>query len=195
MTTLVDESTEGPIVAGPGRYYRNTRYIMFVVLLAMGAWFGYDGFVGWPQMNRQHADIEQKRVEAANRNDTLSATQLMEQEDQYKHHTDLDIALQKVLCAALPIAGLLLLIRALYNSRGELRLEHDILHFPSHPPVPISKLTSVDRRLWDRKGIAYVNYALDDQTTGRLRLDDFVYDRPPTDKIFERIEKQISPTA
>src|SRR5690554_2999721 len=55
---------DSPIVARAGRYYRNTRYIMGVVLIAMGLWFGYDGFKGWPEENRKVAQLESDLAEA-----------------------------------------------------------------------------------------------------------------------------------
>lgn len=194
MTSTISEATSGDentIVAGPGRYYRNTRYLMLVLMVGLGLWFAYDGFLNWPQMNLERDRIEADRVSAANSGDQMRARQLYDQEGQLKHHTDWDIGLQKFLAFTLPVAGILLLARALHNSRGELRLEGETLHFPGHPPVKFDQVTGIDRRLWDRKGIAYANYDLGDGTKGRLRLDDFVYDRPSTDRIFERIETVV----
>src|SRR5689334_18513333 len=46
-----------PIVARAGRYYRNARYLMFTIIVAMGAWFLYDGFVRYPAENRQYQEL------------------------------------------------------------------------------------------------------------------------------------------
>src|SRR5262245_41397215 len=48
----------GPIIAHAGRYYRNMRYLMFVLFIGMGAWFGYDGWVGWPRMNQKILELK-----------------------------------------------------------------------------------------------------------------------------------------
>jgi len=100
--------------------------------------------------------------------------------------------MQKILCFSLPPLGIILLIRALHNSRGEYRLENNALSVPGHPTIDLSNITEVDRRLWDRKGIAFILYEKDGRQ-GRIRLDDFVYDRPPTDLIFQRIEQFVTP--
>ena len=77
---------------------------------------------------------------------------------------------------------------SLYASRGEIVLgEDDHLAVPGHPPVPLGNVTAVDRGRWDRKGIALVDYTLDDGTPGTLRLDDFIYQRAPIDAIFDRV--------
>lgn len=128
--------TEGVIIAKPGRYYRIARYLMTLLLLAYGAWSIYDGFVSWPQWPVTHP-MEQPK-------------------------TATDIMLNKVLGVVLPPAGLFILFWALYQSRGEYRLENGILHVPGSPPIPLEKIHSVNRESWDRKGIAYVEYDLAD---------------------------------
>jgi hypothetical protein len=61
--------------------------------------------------------------------------------------------------------------------------------------VPLSAIRRIDKRLWDRKGIAFIDYDLDGSggAGGRLKLDDFVYERKPTDEIYERIERFVTP--
>src|SRR5947209_1590167 len=51
---------EGNVVARGATYYRTTRYIMVVLLLAMGGWFGYDGFKGWPAENERINEVSKK---------------------------------------------------------------------------------------------------------------------------------------
>jgi hypothetical protein len=68
-----------------------------------------------------------------------------------------------------------------------------VLHVPGHPPIPLNNIRKVDKRLWERKGIAYVEYEVPGSAERRqFKLDDFVYERQPTDAIFERIEKHVS---
>ncbi len=168
--------TEGVIIAKPGRYYRIARYLMTLLLLAYGAWSIYDGFVSWPQWPVTHP-MEQPK-------------------------TATDIMLNKVLGVVLPPAGLFILFWALYQSRGEYRLENGILHVPGSPPIPLEKIHSVNRESWDRKGIAYVEYDLADppprgstgapkSARGTFKIDDFVYDRAPADQIFKAIEDHL----
>jgi hypothetical protein len=191
--TPTPPSTSEPIVAHAGTYYRNTRYLMAILLVGMGLWFGYDGFVNWPQQNEIYNRLDRQRLADMSRGDNTVAAMVLEQMNQYKHHSDTDIGMQKVLCVALPILGIVVLIRALYNSRGEYRLEENTLHIPGHRPVPLGNVSEIDRRLWDRKGIAYIRYELNDGKAGKIRLDDFVYDRPPTDEIFKRVEQHLNP--
>lgn len=176
-------STGGVIVARSGRYYRVARYLMTLLLLTYGAWSIYDGFVSWPHWADTHP-LE-------------------------KPKTATDIMLNQVLGVVLPPMGLFILGWALYQSRGEYRLENGVLHVPGSPPVPLEKIHSVNREAWDRKGIAYVEYDLTEapsrgnagapgsygQATkaarGSFKIDDFVYEREPTDQIFKAIEDSL----
>ena len=188
-----EPAIQEPVVARAGRYYRNTRYIITLLLIGFGVAFAVDGFVRWPAANQQYETLDHQRQEALDRGDKQRADQLLQQQNNYAHHTDLDILLQKILCFVLPPVGLIVLFRSLRNSRGEYRLEGQTLHIPGHPPVPFENITEIDRRLWDKKGIAYISYDLGNGEQGTLRLDDFVYDRPPTDEIFKRIEDYATP--
>jgi hypothetical protein len=188
-----DQST-GPIVARAGRYYRNMRYLMFVVFIGMGAWFGYDGWVGWPRMNEQIRKLkdEQSRfvvdpVRNKQINDQLKTLNNGEERN------DASIFFQKFLCVALPALGIFVLGRALYKSRGEVRLEGQTLSIPGHPPIPFENITEIDRRLWDKKGIAYIHYDLGEGRSGRALLDDFLYEQAPIDAIYKRVEAFVAP--
>jgi hypothetical protein len=165
----------GPIVARAGQYYRWTRFIMVAVLLIYGGLSIRDGFFTWPKWPQSHPYEKPK--------------------------TQMDILFNQVLGGVLPPLAIVLLIRALYNSRGEYRLEDGVVYVPGHPPVPLDKIQAMNRERWDRKGIAFVKYDLSgaggpsapptkaDKHT--FRLDDFVYDRGPIDEIFKQIEQSL----
>ena len=71
----------------------------------------------------------------------------------------------------------------------------DVLSVPGHPDVPLEAIRQMDKSRWDRKGIAKVEYELAPGQSNRLTLDDFIYDRPPTDRIVERIEAHLARSA
>ncbi len=199
----------GDIVARAGQYYRNTRYIMCALLVGAGLWFAYDGWVGWPEHNRKLGEVKRRIEQSDNAGDTNGAAAARaELGKMSKEKSSSDILLQKVLALSLPPIGIGLLGWALYNSRGAYRLSGHTLHVPGHPAVSFDQITRIDKQLWDRKGIAYLDYdrgagsplrapgeTVDYQArgTGRIKLDDFVYDRAPTDQIFERIENELAP--
>lgn len=196
----LDEPVEEPVpppgeyTARAGSYYRNVRYAVFVAALALGAYFLYDGYVGYPQDNERYAELlaEQNRLQEAG--EQAAAAKVARELDEYKHHSDTDIFWQKVLGYGLPPVGILLMARWWYKSRGQVRLDpDDTLHVPGHDPIPLASMKGVDDRVWDRKGIADVEYTAPEGEK-RARLDDFVYERGPIDKIHDRLAHLVGRT-
>jgi hypothetical protein len=184
-STEVPPESPDEIVARAGTYYRWTRYIISIgLLIGYGGFFVKDGFFTWPQDLKRAQYLES-----------------IGSHPEVKPHSETDIRFQQVLGVIMPSLGLALLIWTLYNSRGQYRLSGHVLYVPGHPPVPLESIVKMDKSLWDKKGIALIEYALPrgedsaDTTaqSGKLKLDDFVYDRGPTDAIVERIEQIIAP--
>ena len=68
----------------------------------------------------------------------------------------------------------------------------DTLQAPGHPAINVDDIRRIDKRKWDKKGIAYLHYEIGQPpTAGVLKLDDFAYERKPTDEMLERIEKNV----
>lgn len=180
----------GPHVARAGRYFRNVRYLIFAAGLFFGLYFLYDGFIGYPRERAEYRRLEQAIVEAQNRGEPIA--ELRREQAEYDDHNDAAIILQRVLGFGLVPLSILLLIRCLYISRGEIRLdEQDTLHVPGREPIAATSLESVDDTLWERKGIAVVHYRDAGLNHGQVKLDDFVYDRAPIDAIHERLKHLI----
>ena len=178
----------GPVVARPSNDYRVRRYLMCALLFGAGLYFLYDGYVGWPAKNARIAEVQAAQEAAAARSDSAEEVRLgQELKALGDPKSDLSILIQKLLGFGLPPLALAYLVYTLRASRGEYRLdEDDVLHVPGHPPVPLSAVTGVDRGRWDRKGIAKVDYEAGGRA-GTLTLDDFIYQREPTDAIYDRV--------
>ena len=175
----------GEIVARAGRYYRWTRYLISIgLLIGYGSLFIRDGFFTWPRELERAKQLEEIGSHA-----------------EVKPHSETDVMINRALGLTMPPLGMALLVWTLYNSRGQYRLSGHTLYVPGHPPVPLDAIIKIDKTLWDKKGIALIEYALPapegaaDSTprSRELELDDFVYDRDPTDDILERIEQIIAP--
>src|SRR5205085_6527466 len=105
----------------------------------------------------------------------------------YESHNDAALLLQKALGFGLPIVGIVVLWYSLNRSRGEYRLSGTRLSVPGHPTIDLNDIKSVNNDLWDRKGIVWLKYETPNAEQGEIVLDDFIYDRPPTDAIYDRI--------
>jgi hypothetical protein len=189
----MSRSYEAAIVARAGTYYRTTRYIMVLVLIACGGWFAYDGWYGYPKTNARikQLDLELRQLDAQRPRDDAGIHQREDERAKYKPQSDLDISIQKYLSVGLPIAGLLMLLWTLYHSRGVYRFSNQMLEIPGHPSLALEQITHLDQTLWERKGIAFIEYKTP-AAEGRIRLDDFIYERDPTDAIFKKIQDHFA---
>ncbi|HRK31945.1 MAG TPA: hypothetical protein PLD59_12775 [Tepidisphaeraceae bacterium] len=188
-----EPAVTGDIVARAARYYRMTRYLIIAMLLGWGGWSIWDGFFKWPADSAKYDLINSDMIAAEKAGNQARKNELAEELKNYKKHTDLDIFLNKLFGVAFPPLALFMLWWTLHNSRGEIRLSGDTLTVPGHPPVTLDQLTELDRKLWDRKGIAWVNYQTADGKEGEFKLDDFVYERKPIDQIYDRILARFEP--
>ena len=178
---------ERPIVARASRGFNAKWVVAGLVLVAVGAWFAYDGWVAWPAETAEYQRLTAEIEQASANFDTERAGELQTERDEYSNHNDTSILLQRVLGFLLPLMGLAVIAWTLYEARGELVLDdQDVLHAPGHPPVPLTAVQSVDDSRWDRKGKSFVTYEVDGKT-GTLKLDDFVRERPPTDAIHDLV--------
>src|SRR5207253_5335177 len=110
----------------------------------------------------------------------------------YEKHNDASILIQKILAFTLPGFGLFWGIWTIKDTRGRYRLAGDTLHVPGHPPVAFNNIRRIDKRKWDRKGVAYLHYEHGSPPSQHvLKLDDFSYERQATDDILHRIEKHV----
>jgi hypothetical protein len=162
--------SEGQIVATAARDFRWKRFALVGILLIYGGMSIRDGFSKYP---RENAD-------ALAKNYTIMP------------HPGLDIQLNQALGMLLPPLSLLFLAWTLFTSRGSYRFDGNEIHVPGHPPIPLTSVRKINRAKWDRKGIAYIDYEVPGTSKPRrFKLDDFVYQREPTDQIFATIESAL----
>jgi hypothetical protein len=191
--TTQPQAASQPFVAHAGKTYRRYRYVMFVLMVGFGCAFLYDGFIRWPAQNDAWNKVEtqiqllETKPQMRKELDDLRA----KQKGMTRKHTDFDLRLQCVLGFALPPLAVCVLILWLRRSRGEYRLENDILHVPGYPPIPLNSIDSLDKTRWDRKGIAFASYKLPNGKTGIVRLDDFIYEAYPIRDMVKCIEESI----
>jgi hypothetical protein len=197
--TAALQTTEpaGRIVAVASRDYRWRRYLFSLIVFALGLYFAYDGWIAWPAENAQVHDLLRKRDEAQAAGNANAVADLTAQLKPLKPHSEWDLLLQRVLGFALPPVALVALLTWLRRSGGSyvLDLGAQTLSVRGQAPVSLSAITSIDRSLWDRKGIARVHYTAADGSSRRLSLDDFIYQRQPTDEIVKHIEDRLSAAA
>lgn len=157
--------------------------------------FAYDGWVGWPGHNKKLNDLEAARDKAQESGDTKTYEDLKVRIGQmHKQYTEADMLIQKVLATGLPLLGIAWGVWTWHATRGRYRLTRSTLEIPGQTTIELSDIREIDKTRWERKGIAVVHYqAHQPQRMRSFHLDDFAYQRSPTDDILERLEAYLAP--
>lgn len=160
------------IVARASRDYRWRRYALAIVLFGYGLYSYHDGFYKYPQENADFLKVNP------------GAEKLP--------HPALDIPFNQTFGIALPPIAILFTAWVLYASRGKYAFDGTTLHAPGHGDVALKAIRKIDRSKWDRKGIAYLHYTVPGSAKlGIIKLDDFIYERKPTDEIFKQVAAAV----
>jgi hypothetical protein len=165
-----------------------------VVLCAgAGLYCLYDGLYAYPERNRIHEQFEQFKLE--HRSDWSSAWI----EHARKNHLPIEplepksqLSIQaQFIMAALSFAGFgFFAIAAGWCVGRWIELDGDELRTSSGQSFKMSEITKLDTERWADKGIAFVHYEQGSRT-GRIRLDDYLYDAVMTKQIYSRLEASL----
>jgi len=132
------------------------RHIFVLLVFAgMGAWFGYDGFVRYPDMP---AAALYKSIESAEPPPHMTDAKLQAFKDQ-------KTATQRGLCAVLEFAALLVGLHLLAVSRLRFSFDGDGFTW-NGKRYALADVKSVDRAKWAKKGILVLRLA-----DGKVTLD------------------------
>jgi len=179
MSETNSATSSGPLIARADFQYRWRVYLLFIMLFGYGLWSARDGFIKWPEENRQH-QLDRDRGKPASEIEV--------------DHNQAAILINQALGILLPVVSLPLFIWLMYRSRGAYRLENNVLHLPGREPIPVDKIQALDKSRWEKKGVAVVEYQDGSAAPQKATLRDMVYERRTTDLIVERIEKALGGT-
>lgn len=170
-----------------------------------GLWFLYDGLVGYPakrergldfiQFIEDHPELDEKekhdqwKERAAERG---WPTDNPLNSDTGKALAPVDINEQFFYAGGAGLIGLGFLSRLVYMLGRWVETEGTTLRTKSGQQVEFSQITALDKKKWQSKGIAWVDYQTEGRK-GKIRLDDYYYDRPATKAILRQIEVAIDP--
>ena len=177
---------------------------MAFLITGMSIWFLMDGFVGYPAQREIYDEyavfVEQNKnmpqeafIEAWNKyanEKKLPAITRDPKELEGYNKTDGSILTQKLLgFGTLPLAALTIWY-FLGLFKKWIATEEDGV-YTNRGSVGWDQIEKLDKTRWPKKGIAFLLYK-QGENAGRLRIDDFWYDRDPTDKIMREIEDKLS---
>ena len=182
------------------------RWRLLVVALACllyAGWSAYDGFVAYPRINETAGIFEKYKLdfpETWNKDseDFRNTWKNYAREHGYpendkeagQHKDDLSMIAQYVqLAITLPI-GLIFAYGFLGTMGRWIESDESGIATVRRERVPYDSIKRLDKRRWEKKGIAVVTYDAGGSDK-RLVIDDWKYDRVPTDQILRDVEAHI----
>lgn len=169
--------------------WKKQKLLLALLLLGFGAWFVFDGLIGWPKSNDRWREHERLKGQAGKWEEVAKQNN-WSTEPPHRLYEYKDILGQYIiggLCAALGL-GALIYWRTQINRT--LRMDDDGVTTTSGVRVPFPAIIGVGKKLWESKGIAKVRYTLDGKQCEFI-VDDYKFDTKPTRQILEEIEKRL----
>ena len=175
----------------------NMRHYFKSVLIGLGVfgfglWSMYDAFIGFPnQRVRAHKYEELSKLD--NFYDEWvdhARSQNWPLQDPGEPKSDLDIYFNYVMAAICTPFGIWLLV-GVVRARGRwIEADDSGVRASWGPEFTYDSVTQLEKRKWQKKGIARVYFESGDQK-GKFVIDDFKFKRQPTDEILAQLESKI----
>jgi hypothetical protein len=168
--------------------------IIAVITNGLALWSFYDGIVAYPAQQERATVYEelQKQGEEGDQDafqrwiDTC-AQRGWSTANPGEAKTDADIQMQYLQGTVAGLIGLAVLTNLLRTLGRTMTADRTELKSNWGPRFKFSEVVQIDKKKWDNKGIAKLRY----QQEGKTRtfvLDDYKFERPPTDEMLRRIE-------
>ena len=177
------------------------RYVaLATVCLLMAAWFGYDGLVGYPaQLPAAEAYDQIRDLDAAKRAERwkqITADKNLPKETPKKTAEQLrsDIVGQYFWGGINLLVGLPALFLWLRSRGSWVESTAGGLTTSWGQSLQFSEVTLLDKKKWERKGIAKATYTPAEGVGPKLFVfDDFKFEREPLDHMLRDLEKHLLP--
>ena len=172
--------------------WRRRMLFMFFMVFCIAGWFLWDGYSVWPSEAERHAEfleieaamVESGKIEAvvpdahdAEVNEYLRmewerhAKQAGYKRDIPKERTDASISEQRKIGWVMMTGAVLFALWVLRQHQLCVRTDGDVVIGTAGQRVELDSIVKIDRKQWEKKGIAYAIYEVDGKQK-RLCLDD-----------------------
>ncbi len=194
------------------KVWKKRMILLIAFVFAAGMWFYYDGFIGWPAEAKRYTIYQQfvddlvagkipgkqplTRAEAdAPHNKAL--------EEAWREHaranglgtsipsdrTEADFQQQKWIGSGAVGVSLLMVGWYFLSCARVLRADDDYIISPEGKKTRIDSIVRVNKKKWDNKGIAILEYD-DGGKTGKVVLDDYKYGG--AEEILLEVERRLA---
>jgi hypothetical protein len=171
--------------------WKKQKLFVAIFVLAIAAWFFWDGFIGYPRSNERWLAHDQL-VKSGREPEwpALAKSHGWSEEVPHKLYHPGDLRMQYICGGFAALLGLVSLAYWLTQKGRVLRSDADAVYSPAGTRVPFDAITGLGKKKWDDKGLATVVYAIDGRQ-GRFTLDDYKFDRDATHQILAEIEEKL----
>lgn len=176
--------------------------LLMLFLVGGAAWFFYDGYVGYPKAGERYqnfmrmVETMKDKGEAQTSDDESVRLAWAERArangwkvEKPKEITDAQIREQKVIGVALAVSAIALAGWALMSMRQSIKCDGVTVTGANGKSIHLDEIHALDKRKWERKGIAYALYS----TAGkerRLTLDDYKF--AGAAEIIDEVERRLN---
>ncbi len=169
-----------------------------LAFLGFGCWSVYDGKVKYPKVQRAFEQcVQEGRIEQW---PSIAGQHGWKQEIKEERgpageriryiYSAWDLRTQFIMAAiCLPI-GLYILGRLIYTAPRKVAADEEALYATSGARIPYAAIRTIDKKKWDRKGIAVVHYDLDGRP-GKATIDDWIFKNAAA--VLTQVEKVLNP--
>jgi hypothetical protein len=175
--------------------WKRQKLFVALLMLAFGAWFTFDGVIGWPRNNERFAKY-QEFAEADNLDgwNAFAKSRGWDPKKPEKLHTPSEIRGQFLYGGLCGVVGLIALGYWLQQCRRTLKLDDDAVTSPGGTRVPFESITGLGLKKWESKGLATVRYEVGGRK-GEFVVDDYKFETETAKKILEEIKRQLESRA
>lgn len=187
------------IRANVARGYLMRLGLVGLFCAAGGAWFLYDGMVTYPnqkiraekfkEFTEEHDDLDE--LDQLNKwNEEVAIPNGWPTGNPGEPFKDYDINEQFYYAGAAALAALGFLSRFAYMLGRWIEADETHLRDKSGRETTYADITELNKKRWQNKGIAFANFKTPNGT-GKIRIDDFYFDRDNTRAILRKVEANI----
>ena len=158
-----------------------------MAMFGWGAWCAYDATVTYPHHNERL-----KAYQSLNK-DTDAWKKYADEHGwsnsipDSKPISEGQVLSQWYMLGGLSVAAVALLVLVAARYRWPLGFDDEGIIGPFGRRIPFDSIQRIDKRLWDKTGLALVHYDFDGKN-GPLRIDDYVFGG--ADRVLEEVERR-----
>lgn len=175
--------------------WKKQKLFVGVFLLLFGAWFYWDGAVGYPRTNERYATWKKYRDAGQDVEwRAYAASRGWKAQPPDHAYTEIQIRGQFLYGSIAAASGLLALLYWWRQIGRTIAMDDVVVTSPAGTRIPFPSITGLGLKKWESKGLAIVRYEIDGRK-GQFVVDDYKFDTEPARAIVDEIKRRLEARA